>query len=824
MKKTNKNRLILISVLLVMSISTGMTYLNNVFLPQKIKALIIKNLEKQTHKNVNLSSLRFSFLRGLVLKDLVLSEGGDKLISIKEVSCTFLILPVFKKIVVIPTLNIKSPVILAERRKDSSINLGGLWPDKKAQTAGSGFSIFVYRLSLEDGRIDFRDDTITPAVTESITNLHLTLSLIPPGSVKFSLEAKVAAQPLMKVAASGRFKISGKELTSKIIIKNLSLREFIRYSNALPGVFFPEGIVDAVINLRYKEDSLDILATSEIKGLALVKDNISARLNSNLKARARHNLINKQLEYAGEMGISRLDIEGLEAVDKITGIRGIVRFNNSSISSDKLNADLGGIPLEAKFNISDLNNPLIDMAVTSSFDLNAAQLLLKDKLKFSLPGEIQGTARLNMALAAKLPVVGKPKIKGTLDIKRARIQLEKIDSPFKEVSGLLEFTQDDLGWSGLSFKYLDLSYQTNARLTDFQAPTLHLELTSKDLSIDSDSTFKDKVLNLKRLSGKYMNSNFDINGIIGLAGPQAPVLDLEGGLDINLEDLPLIFKKFPKQWGQIKPRGIMNARFDISGNPADIKSSAIKAKVLSPAISIYGLRLQDLSLDYTQKDGLAEIAPLSISCYNGNIEGEAKVNLNSPNFPYFINTDIQGIKIEQLKQDTPLKDKDISGALQLQAKINGFVTDPTKISGAGRILINNGNLWKLDLFRGLGQLLFTEDFKNIVFNEAVCDFLIKESTIYSDNIRANSNIINLQGRGKVGFDGSLDMKIHTRPGNEALPVTGTIKDITSVLLGGAGRFMEIRLTGMIREPKYRIQPRVSSMIEGLKDMISTSEG
>ena len=45
----------------------------------------------------------------------------------------------------------------------------------------------------------------------------------------------------------------------------------------------------------------------------------------------------------------------------------------------------------------------------------------------------------------------------------------------------------------------------------------------------------------------------------------------------------------------------------------------------------------------------------------------------------------------------------------------------------------------------MGELLFTKDFANVVFDEAYCEFFIKDKLIFSDNILLKSNLVNLSG-------------------------------------------------------------------------------
>lgn len=818
-----KNKVLIILLVLILASASGITYLNKVFLPQIIKAVIIRNIEQTIQKKVSLGSLEFSIFKGLVLKDLIVYEEEKKLINIREASCSFLILPVFRKSIIIPSLTVRGPDIFVERRTDNSINILELLPKKTTSSKGPGFKIFIYRLSIIDGRIDFQDNTLSPPFLKSIDNFDLILSLAFPDSLKFNLKAEIPNKPSIKIMALGKFKLPTRQLSAKVTAKDFSPQDFARYYD-ITGISVKTGLVDAVIDASYKDSIFDAMVSSQIRNLGVVKDKISANLNSDLKVNLKYNLENKQLQYTGKANIANLEIQGLEFVDTVKGVTGQVGFDNSGLTADKLNAQLFGRPVEAELRLEYSRSPLLNMRVVSDINLSLVQKILKENFGLSFPGSLDGESKLDLILETGLPPAGQPRIKGSLNIAGAKMRLENIKFPIDDIMGRLDFTHDKLVWSDLKFKYQDTLYKTSGQLVNFQSPQIHLGLFSPELSLESDLSFKDKSVKLKSIHGSYLKSMFDFAGTIDTSISGVWGADIIGGLDLNLADLKSAFKNYNKQFEQVKPDGIIRSKLNIRGNLSDIKSCDIEAKLSADALSIYGLKCGEFILGYSQSSGLAEIPLARLSLYDGTIEATSRMNLKGASLPYSTELNMQGIKIEKLKQDTPLKEKDISGIIQAQAKLNGFAQDLSRLSGAGRILINNGRLWQLDLFKGLGELLFTRDFRNIVFNEGYCDFLIKDKYIFTDNLRLKSNLLDLSGSGRVGFDGGLDFSINTQITKDIEPQADTVKDITAVLLGKVGKFAVIKLGGTLKQPKYHIQPAVVDVIKGLKNLIIKNIG
>ena len=193
------------------------------------------------------------------------------------------------------------------------------------------------------------------------------------------------------------------------------------------------------------------------------------------------------------------------------------------------------------------------------------------------------------------------------------------------------------------------------------------------------------------------------------------------------------------------------------------------------------------------------------------------VNLKSKDTPYLFTAALQGVEIKELKNDTPAKNKDISGIIQGEVKLSGSLGDLAGSQGTGKVAITKGKLWELDLFKGLGKLLFSQDFANITFSEGSCAFSIHDKSISTDELMLKSNMINLSGPVKIGFDNSINAKLNVDIISELVPLTGTFKDVTTALVGQSGKFAVITVSGTLKEPKYRFQAAIADIIKGLAD-------
>ncbi len=812
MSLKKKILIILVSVLLIFSVA--IFYLNEVILPTKIKALIINTLTEQTKTKVSLEAVKFNIFKGLVLKNLTLSDDTKQIASIKEASVVVLLLPIVFKKVIIPKININSAQIFLERKADNTFNLRDLIP--KATSTKSKFSLFVYSISINTSRIIFQDDTLSPAFTKNIENVEVDLSVSLPAAIKFSLKADVPGSVIAKIKSTGEFKLFNKQFSAKVLINNLAPREFIAYYQGL-GISFPQGTIDTLANIGFKDGVLSANLEMQNNNLAILKNKINAKLNSKVTVKGQYALNGQQLKYEGQANIIKSDVSGVDFVNSITDIAGLVLFNESGASSELIKANTLGLPVEAKLNLSDFRNPLLKLEVISGLGADDLKRILKDKFQTVIPADIQGKARVYLGIESALVAQGTTKINGYLDISSAKVKLDKINAPFEEITGRLQFTPDQLKWQDLNFKYLSIPYKTSGNITNFKAPNIQFGLVSKDLSLDSAFALEDKTIDLSKFSGRYLNSEFSFTGKVDLTDTANLFADVKGAAALDLKDSRDLFKKYQAQLDSIKPSGKAIIQFSLNGNVNNFKTLFLEAKITSPLISAYGLQSGEFVLNYSQADGIINIPLYSLALYDGLLQGGASVNLNSENLPYWFSTVIQGVKIEKLKNDTLLKDKKgIAGTLNAELKINGFSDDLSKLSGAGRISITEGKLWELNLFKGLGQVLFVEDFARIVFSEGSCAFVVQDKSVFTDSLKLASLLTELTGSVRIGFDSSIDATLDVHV-NEEVPLTGTFKDVTTAIIGQAGRFGIITISGTLKEPKYKFKTDVGDLIGVLKD-------
>jgi uncharacterized protein involved in outer membrane biogenesis len=818
---TLRKKIFVIFIIFILLVFAGTLYLNEVYLPTKIKSLIIKNIEESTGKTASLDSVRFNILKGLVIRNLVISDGQDKILVLKEASCTFLLFPVFKKTLILPTVHFEAPVIFLERRKDSTFNLMDLFPKdtQPKATEKPKFNFFVYRLSVHNAQVKFQDDTFLKPYVKSLDGLDAICYLSLPAKVRFKLKTRISDALPIKIAALGVYKIPERELDAKVVLQDFTPKPFLLYYQD-SGLNFAQGTIDSQMNLKFKDDILSAGIFLQSKGTSIDKKKYVTKVNSVVTANIWYNLKNNQFDFNGKAKVADSSYLGLDFIGPISAVNGEISFNKTGMWSDKLTANIWGVPIEAKGGISDFNKLLFEVSINSDLGLPLTQGLLKDKLKFSVPGDLKGGSKLSLVIQNKAPVPGEITFKGFLDIAGGLAKLNKLPSLISDVNGRVEYRENQVTWPKLSFKYMGEPYTTKGSVIDFKAPRVLFELSSRELNLLANFSVNDKLINIVNLSGHYLNSAFSVSGNINTANQQAAEVDLGGALDVELKDLSRPFNKVKEALNKVKPQGTLHADFTFNGKTDDLKSCAVKAKLSGESVYLLGLKADELLINYNQSNGLIDVSAMHAVLYGGTIDATVRCDTTLDSPAYWLDMDMKGIDLSKLKSDTPLKDEDIQGKVASQFKVNGSFRDLSTINGTGKISITDGKLWELDLFKGLGSLLLVKDFAKIIFRQGSCDFVVQDNYISTDNLTLTSSIVELLGPVKIGLvDNSIDADLEVNVIDEMVPLTGTFKDITTAIVGQAGKFGMIRITGTLKEPKFKFRPAVGEILKSLKNTI-----
>jgi len=811
-----KYRIVIAIIIIIAFLIAGLIiYANNVLLPTKLKAKITRELEKSLGKNVQIERLHYNLFKGFIVENLSIFDGAKEkpYLSVKEISFQFLLFPLFEKRIIIPLAHIDSPQLYLTLRQDNTLNIMDVFKKFPQKEKKARFSLFIYKLNISNGKCQFKDEHTSPSYIKEATDLKIGAQVDIPGKIKFILQGKVLNQQNTPsfFSASGEYNLVKQELESKVKLANLIVNDYLLYLKIIP-LSIAKGIVDnADFEITFQNHQLSSKGLLFCKNIELRKEKFLLAGDMEIKSDIKYNFADKALKYAFICGLSKMNFSGLDYLKDSALLKGSVGFQNDRIWTSDLKAQVLGSSFDIKGSLENFADPSLKVNISSSqINLEKITALLPDALKNL---NLSGNSSLNLNLKGSLKQLPL-QLGAVAQITSGKMQLAFIKEPLEDVRGVLNFTNDQLKWENFLFLYRQSEYNTSGSITDFKQPEVDFSLNSKDLTSTTFLNIKDKMIKIKECSLKLPDSELAIKGTINIEAPQTPLFNLTLESNISLKDT---FRFLPANISEnlkkIKVDGLCKVNGSLNGNAKEMKSWNAQLRLSSDTLSLYDLKLNNLYFTLQQKDGLINTDDLSANLYSGNLALQFGLNLlgNVPN--YTAKLGLSDVDLAKLKMDTKLKDKDISGLLNMRLNLQGNTAGLAALRGDGTISVREGKLWELNLFKGLGEFLFLPIYHKIVFRDVTANFLVRNSAIEIADSFLSSEELELSGTGKLQFDGSLDLALNSQINEDLLKDSPDLRKITSAVLGN---LLVIKISGTIQKPEYKIVPGTKEIINQIK--------
>ena len=104
-----------------------------------------------------------------------------------------------------------------------------------------------------------------------------------------------------------------------------------------------------------------------------------------------------------------------------------------------------------------------------------------------------------------------------------------------------------------------------------------------------------------------------------------------------------------------------------------------------------------------------------------------------------------------------------------------------------------------------------------IFKEAWGEFDIEDKSVSTENLKLTSDQLNLRYEGRLGFDGTLDLTAYTEINKNLIRDSADLRKFTAAILGELGNAIVIKISGTLKEPKYKIVPMPLDLLRNIKD-------
>ncbi len=512
--------------------------------------------------------------------------------------------------------------------------------------------------------------------------------------------------------------------------------------------------------------------------------------------------------YEGAASLQCPELSGIPQVDKIKDIAASINFKTNNITIDSLTAKLSGTEITGSATLKD---NLLDADLKGDLDLEQVAGIFKQNFKFSAL-EASGTAETKLHISLDTSKQAPALLRGEAILQNMSFTLPELS--LETDKGRVEFdtSSEILSWHFNAVKYLGKNYLFDGNLKNFKNPSIFAEISGDDINIKAQASIKDGVTRFSSGRGTYKNSAFEVSGEID----SKKTLDISGQIDLDLTDLKYLLPKLTTTLEPMALKGKSLIQFTCKGPASDYRLLYIKADGRSRSISAYGLKFNNVLLDYTQSNSEGFINSLSFDAYEGKANASGRIELLKNDLNYAMRASLKNINIKQAILDSQIKDKNFSGILNGDVSVKGQADNLKSMKGGGALSIKDGNLWEFNPLKGLGNFLFIPRFSNITFTNANGDLYIQDGYVSTDNFELMGPELGLMVEGRITFDGTLDLLINTQ-----IPLTGKEENQKiEEAVTTASNMTAIKITGTVKEPKYKLQPIGENIIRKFGEIFS----
>ncbi len=538
--------------------------------------------------------------------------------------------------------------------------------------------------------------------------------------------------------------------------------------------------------------------------------NASVHTQADISRPAGTEATGAMLKYKGSLNVASGALDGLPYVGQVKIASFQASFEEKNVNLTHISAELMGTTITASGTLKD---NALDLKASGKMGLQAILPVVK-KYSGDAVKELSGEANANIRILADI-ANKKTSFEGNVLLQEPAIVFGPA-GPLKASGGRISFnTQEEkIAWHLEGVPLLERTFVLDGTWTGFKTSSCVMKAAAQDMTLETRLNKTDNTLDIPSLKLSVKDSKLEGSGQYDLA---TAAFHLNAGGVINITDLKewvpqkAIFEK------PVDLNGFCHIQLDAAGPAKNWTSWKVNSNITSKAIHVKGFTLKDITLNYTQTAGQGRINFLNFTAYNGPATIKGRLDLNTPGPRYSVTGEIKDLDLNLLKNDIPdLKNKTFYGKLSLQAIAEGTGADPKSINGQGQIVVTNGNIWEFNPLKGLGNFIFMPRFDTLSFSHATGDFLVKDGWLTTENLDLMGQDVELLDKGKIGFDGTLDLVAVTQ-----VPTTGPGQSPIGDVINTAGGMTAINITGNIQKPQYKLQPITQNIFKKLGDLFSS---
>lgn len=597
--------------------SIGLWYVNENVMPTKGKSLIVDYLTKATGREITLESVYYNPFRGIVLRNLTISDDpgyNRKFLEVKKLYLNILYIPLLQeKRLAISSVRIDSPKIVLTIDDQNKWNFESLAFLSRPKPAAERMNILVNSIIISNARIAFEDLATKPVFRKELRDTDFQASLSYPLKIKYRLNSELNITRDNSISADGQFDPIKKSATLNLKLKNIPLAEFQPYYEGMPFKTLVGNLTGNISAAYFQDNALTVATVSSVTGLNLGREDYTAKGSIDLSGKmavdlkdktktkmpcvinaaaklAKAELVSKDfavkgdidangkftfdlkdktvpLKYTADTQLRDTKLTGVPVFGAVDGINGKIYFDETKLWTDLLKGLAKGFDCVFSGTIKDYNNPCLDLNAKTELDLGRLNELLSPDLKEKLRGyTLSGLSKVSLNVSGLLKQQDKVPLAYivTSELLDCGVKPDFLDKPITSINGNLIVRPDSLALKNISAFFNDKKYLLSGEITDFKAPACDLSVSSDDLKLKTAFKYLEDSIRFGKFDGRYKNTVFNLTGTY--ADFKDPALNIKGTLLTNLSEiLPYLPKENYEFLNKLDPAASLSSSFEFKG-------------------------------------------------------------------------------------------------------------------------------------------------------------------------------------------------------------------------------------------------------------------
>ncbi|MEM8709803.1 MAG: hypothetical protein AAGG01_02540 [Planctomycetota bacterium] len=132
----------------------------------------------------------------------------------------------------------------------------------------------------------------------------------------------------------------------------------------------------------------------------------------------------------------------------------------------------------------------------------------------------------------------------------------------------------------------------------------------------------------------------------------------------------------------------------------------------------------------------------------------------APPFPFSLAAQMDAVDVGEFLRGVFDSNFANRGIMDLSMHLAGDFENLIEMEGQGKISVRDSALWAIPVFQALSQSLGIDT--TVLFREMLCNYSIREGTLFIDGMRVDSDLLSLVGRGSLTFEGDVTSDLEVR--------------------------------------------------------------